>query len=140
MKSYVTAKFGGRERRFQLTIEGVGRLETVCGSGIGEIYQRLAMLQFRLRDITETIKNGLMGDGLAEDVATDMVADAIEKFRPATYLQLACDIMTACLYGIEQAQLVADRLQSEEKKQTGEGDLMRPATSPRTTGRRARQA
>lgn len=119
------ADFGGRRRKFQLRIGEIGELEQACGAGLGAVYARVATMQWRLDDLRETIRLGLIGGGASPGEAHMLVrryvdADAAPK---GGFLQLAADILMACINGVTAAA----------GKQEGEGTSGDPATSPPST-------
>ncbi|MFD2842248.1 GTA-gp10 family protein [Paracoccus cavernae] len=58
-----TVFFGDKERPFTLTDELVTELETTTGTGIGTLFQRLMAQAFKLGDLAEVIRLGLIGGG-----------------------------------------------------------------------------
>ncbi|MBZ6416006.1 MULTISPECIES: gene transfer agent family protein [Methylobacterium] len=121
-RTAVYAAFGGRHRKLQLTLGCIGELERICTAGIGEIQLRLASHRFYAADLRETIRLGLIGGG--EDLAG---AEALMRFnfdqQPlATHLQLAADLLSAAVAGVEP-----------EGNGVTEGRSDAPATSPSGT-------
>lgn len=135
LQSSVQAIFAQHPRSFRLTVDAIARLEMRCGAGVGAIYQRLAAGTFYQADVWDTIRFGLYGAGMAEDAALQLVASVNEArdARIGAYVQLAADILTAHFYGLDQAALALERLQLDEKKTPGEGDLLLPDPPPPAT-------
>jgi len=98
------AAFAGRDRVFCLRIGEIGELETLCGSGIGAIYTRIATLQLKMADLRETIRLGLIGGGAIASEADFLVARYVDDAPLNTHLQLAADILKALFEGAAAAQ------------------------------------
>lgn len=113
------APFAGRERRFQLRLAEICELERLAGAGIGEVALRLSAHTFRLADVRETIRLGLMGGGASEPEATALVIGNFDGRPLADYLPLAGEIVRAALSGVEP-----DEGKAEAESRDG------PATSP----------
>lgn len=120
----IVRPFGGRARVFRLRIGEIGELETLCAAGIGEIYLRVATQRYRLADLRETIRLGLIGGGAPPGEADMLVGRYVDGRPIAEYLQLAADILTALHAGAQDA---AQDSPDEPGKAAGSGG---PATSP----------
>jgi hypothetical protein len=112
----------GRRRKLELRLGEIGELERICGAGIAAILLRLSTMQWRYDDIRETIRLGLMGGGASEPDATAIVMRALDPAPKGTYLQLAADLLNACIIGVEPGK---------EQGETAESGA--PATSPPST-------
>ena len=110
--------------KFELRIGEIGELERVAQAGIGEIYMRMTGLRFRHADIRETIRLGLMGAGEIEATATSLVGFYVDPSPIGTHLQLAADILEACVNGVPPEGNV-------EGETVSQGDA--PATSSPST-------
>lgn len=98
------AFFGDAEYSFCLTDPMVIELEASTGTAIGVLFQRLVAQSFRLSDLIEIIRLGLIGAGTAPVVAERLVS-TYAKDRPlAEILPLALDVITARWLGNEEAQ------------------------------------
>lgn len=98
------AFFGDAEHSFCLTDPMIAELEASTGTAIGVLFQRLVAQAFRLSDLSEIIRLGLIGAGTAPAIAERLVA-TYAKDRPlAEVLPLALDVITARWLGTEEAQ------------------------------------
>lgn len=117
----IVRPFGGRDRAFDVAPLGiVEALERACDAGMGAIYARLEgtpmMLgdqvyripAFRHGDVRETIRLGLVGGGMDSREATELVMAEIDGGPIGPHLGLAVAILTAYLYGLEDALKKAD--------------------------------
>lgn len=90
-----TAFFGDAVYTFALTDTMIEELQHKTGIGIGALYQRVVASQFRVADIVEIIRCGLIGGGTAPEAA-DRLVSAYAKDRPfAESFPLALDILDA---------------------------------------------
>lgn len=64
--------FGDAVHAFALPFEEVQELERVTGTGIGGLYKRLTLGEFRLLEISETIRLALIGGGTSPKDAADL--------------------------------------------------------------------
>ena len=102
MSITVTLFFGDRERPFVLTDELVIELETQTGTAIGTLFQRLMAQAFKLADLAELIRLGLIGGGENPKEAERLV-NSYARNRPiAEVLPLATEIMAARWLGVDK--------------------------------------
>lgn len=98
------AFFGDRERDFTLTDPMVIELERQTGTGIGTLFARLTRTDFRLADLIEIIRLGLIGANTDPQEAFRLV-ETYAKNRPlAEVLPLALDVITARWVGADEVQ------------------------------------
>lgn len=102
-KTAFAASFAGKARVFDLRIGEIEELENLCGAGIGAIFSRLATLQFRLADVRETIRLGLIGGGMPASEATFFVKRYVDREPINENIQLAADILRALFDGVKDA-------------------------------------
>ena len=90
-----TAFFGDGEHTFALTDDMITELERITDLGIGALYQRAVHMQFKLADLVETIRLGLIGGDLSPEKAMQLT-DTYARNRPMGELYpLALDILDA---------------------------------------------
>ena len=90
-----TAFFGDATYTFALTDSMIEELQHKTGVGIGALYQRVIASQFRVADINEVIRLGLIGGGTAP-VEAQRLVDTYAKDRPfAESFPLALDVLDA---------------------------------------------
>ena len=123
LQTCVWRTFAGRRMKFELRIGEIGELERLTASGIGEIFFRMTTLRFKHADVRESIRLGMMGAGETEATATSLVSFYVDREPIGAHLQLAMDILTACVNGV-----------SPEGNGDGEGATSdAPATSSPST-------
>ena len=102
----IVREFAGLERRFELRLGEIRKLEAATGHGIGEVYRRLATLSFGYADVRETIKLALVGgsDGNTSEVEAEGLMRAFADGWPINDTHaLAMDIARAAFVGCDQA-------------------------------------
>lgn len=122
--TWIIADFAGQRRKFELRIGEIGELERLTHSGIAAILTRLVSMQWRNDDVRETIRLALIGGGTSEAGATGLALYTLDVAPKGQFLQLAADILAACING------------AAPKKADGEGTgpPETPATSSPSTG------
>ena len=121
------ATFAGRQRIFDLRIDEIGQLETLCGSGIGAIYTRVATLQFRLSDVRETIRLGLIGGGLVASHADLLVEQNVDGRPINESVPLAYSILKHLFDGLAAA---TEDDPSGEAERSGSPATSAPSSQP----------
>lgn len=97
----VRLDFAGEERPFALLIRELRALQSVCDAGPGELLQRFDAQRYRVDDVRETIRQGLIGGGLTDAVATKLMRDHFDNRPLAQFVVLAQIIVAAALVGVE---------------------------------------
>ncbi|WP_180982422.1 gene transfer agent family protein [Methylocella silvestris] len=100
LSTAVYRTLGGRDYRFQLRLGEMRELERLCNAGIGAIWRRMAMLEFRVDDLRETIRLGLIGGGTPEPEAEAIVRFSIDARPVNDYFDLALAIIKAMFEGV----------------------------------------
>lgn len=96
-----SAFYGDSIRTFRLTDPMVIELERLTETGIGSLFLRLTRNDFRLPDLIEVIRLGLIGGGTSTEEAARLV-DTYARHRPiAEILPLALDVLDARWSGSE---------------------------------------
>jgi len=114
----INLKFADGEYRFALPLEQIRELQDKTGAGIGELYGRVlkgrladqvdighpAFAAFRVDDVRETIRLGLVGggegmvDGADVKVSALRANDLISRYVDAMPLKEQWDLAAAILY------------------------------------------
>jgi len=115
-----TAFFGDATYTFALTDDMILELEHKTAIGIGALYRRVVSADFRLIDITEIIRLGLIGGGTSPAAAKRLVdAYAINRPFDETF-PMALDILDARWTGTPAAPVAA---QDEINQAAASGDM-----------------
>lgn len=107
--SKVTLAWGGEtEMTFRLRIGELVELQEKCDAGPAFIAERLATNKWRLSDIRETIRLGLIGGGQTDTQALNLVkryVDDLDRNPLQLNVNIAFAIVTAVLVGVEDEPL-----------------------------------
>jgi hypothetical protein len=136
----IALPFGDATHVFRLRIGELRELETKRNSGMFEIYNRLAALNFRVDDITEVLRLGLIGGGMAPPMALGLVAKYV---APTTFLVnavIARAVLAAAIMGDETDPVGKEQAESLMAPTETTGSNSRPSseTAPQWDGHRAR--
>lgn len=90
-----TAFFGDGEHTFALTDDMITELERIADLGIGALYLRCVNMQFKISDLVEVIRLGLIGGGASPKQAARLT-DTYGRNRPIDELYpLVVDVLDA---------------------------------------------
>lgn len=119
----VTLDFAGERRVFRLAIGQLRALQEACGAGPLQIYRRLLEGGWRIDDLRETLRLGLIGGGATDALATRLVRQTVDDFGtpPMELLPPAKAILLAALFGVPDEALPEDAQPGEA--QMGEAQL-----------------
>ena len=87
------------EHRFRLGWGELIKLQEACDAGPLVIFGRLGSGTWRLNDIRETMRLGLIGGGKTPDAALALVRDYVEARPPMENVALARAILGAAVLG-----------------------------------------
>ena len=87
--------FGDGPHAFALTDPMLTELERLTGMGIGALYQRTVAMQFHAAHLTEIIRLGLIGGGMAPEQAQRLTATYATNRPFDEIVPLALDILDA---------------------------------------------
>lgn len=115
-----TAYFGDSVKTFTLTDSVITELQHKTDLGIGALFLRITASQFRVADIVEIIRLGLIGGGTSPTDAQRLV-DAYAKDRPFDEtFPLALDILDARWSGKQEASAIP---QDDLRQAAASGDM-----------------
>lgn len=111
---------------FRLPIGPAIELEEKCAAGLREIYTRLATGTWRIADLRETLRLGLIGGGLAPDAALRLVRRYVDERPFEENVRPAMLVLMAALVGVPD-----DQPKAAKKKAVQPGKAKRrPAKAP----------
>lgn len=93
------AFLGDRERAFTLTPALIAELERSTGAGIGGLARRIPALDYKLHEITEIIRLGLIGGGEHPKAAEALVSTYVVGRPVSETWNVALGIITATMFG-----------------------------------------
>ncbi|KGM34994.1 gene transfer agent family protein [Inquilinus limosus] len=127
---------------FALKLKQIEELQRLCNAGLGEIAQRLLVeRRWRVGDIVETIRLGLIGGGLPAVRARELVDTYLDgrpladPRDPANPLTTAQAVIMAAYFGVAEAAE-----ESEGKAEAAAGDGTDGSTSRPSPGKPSRSA
>lgn len=104
----LTTDFGNDNYTFALRWGQLASLQEACDAGPYVILERLATGTWKINDIRETIRYGLIGGGLTPPAALSLVREYVELRPPMENLLLARAILTAGLMGAPEEKVGED--------------------------------
>ncbi len=96
----VTLEYAGEERPFRLLLGNILDIETACGNvGIGAIYKRVAMSDYRIRDIHAVVLQGLIGGGMKDVDARALVDERFDLVPIQQHVNVALAVLVDAMAG-----------------------------------------
>lgn len=132
--------FGDGEYTFRLAIGQLNELDEKCDAGPMEQMARLQGGTWRLKDLRETIRLGLIGGGLAPADAFRMVRRYVDDRPLAESVPIAQAVLYAAVIGDPGDELGEDGAGTETATAPAASSTSPGVTeaAPRSAGRRAR--
>jgi hypothetical protein len=134
---------------FALKLKQIEELQRLCNAGLGEIAQRLLVeRRWRVSDVVETIRLGLVGGGLPAVRARELVDTYVDgrpladPRDPANPLATAQAIIMAAYFGVAEAAEEPEGKAGAAADDGTDGSTSRPSTAKpsRSASRRAKSA
>lgn len=125
----ITADFGDGAYVFALKWGQLAGLQEVCDAGPFVILDRLSNGTWKVGDIRETIRYGLIGGGVPPTDALNLVREYVEGRPPMENILLARAILSAGLVGAPEENVGERQAASRKTKKksttsrTGKSDL-----------------
>lgn len=91
--------FNGQRTMFKLTWRELMKIQEACDAGPYVVLDRLVTGRWRLQDISEVIKWGLIGGGMSQSAALSLVETEVEGRRPLENLVIAQTVLGAGVVG-----------------------------------------
>lgn len=104
MRDPEVINWAGGEHPFLLRIGEMLALEKNCGTGISAVFARLSSSltgapAWHVADITETLRLGLIGGGLARDEAQKLVSRTVDRAGLLSLAPIAMAVLLVSLKG-----------------------------------------
>lgn len=90
----------GGEHDFALPLGQLRALQTACDAGPEEVFNRLRTGRWRVADITETLRLGLIGAGMDSAAAQKLVAPLLDLHPLIDFKLTAITVLAAALLGV----------------------------------------
>lgn len=139
VKNEVWLEFADGEYLFKLKLAQLAELQEKCDASIGSIYTRVILAEYKVEDLFETIRLGLIGGGRAvvndqEVKVTDILArKLIQRYcdRPLDELhKIAVAVLGACVVGYESGEDKKAGKVPAETMDPEQGGLVSPPPMP----------
>ena len=111
--------WGDGEHTFRLAIGQLRELQDKCGAGPMEILSRLTSGTWRVDDLRETIRLGLIGGGKTPTDALILVARYVDAFPLVNSVAPAQAVLMAALVGVENDPVGKPMAAKTKRKATG---------------------
>lgn len=98
----ITIAWADGEHRFRLAIGQLRELQEKCDAGPAEIAARLSNGRWRLNDVRETIRLGLIGGGMAPGDAHKLTVRYVDERPWLESVQPAQAVLMAALVGVPE--------------------------------------
>lgn len=98
--------WGGDERRFLLAIEQVIALEDATDSGCQEVLERILSHRWRVQDLQQTLRLGLIGGGTDPKIARRLVDETVVSGKLMASALAAQAVLSAALVGRSERESV----------------------------------
>ncbi|EJL57968.1 hypothetical protein PMI09_00673 [Rhizobium sp. CF122] len=97
--------FNGRRTFFKLTWRELMKIQEACDAGPYVVLDRLVSGRWHLQDIAEVIKWGLIGGGLSQMDALELVESEVEGRPPLENLVVAQKVLGAGVIGSTEEEV-----------------------------------
>jgi hypothetical protein len=113
---------------FKLAWRELMKIQEACDAGPYVVLDRLVSGRWRLQDISEVIKWGLIGGGMPQGDALKLVETEVEARPPLENLTIAQTVLGAGVVGTEEEEVgkkseAAKRGRRKSRSRTGNSDL-----------------
>jgi Phage tail tube protein, GTA-gp10 len=125
--------WGDGENTFNIArLKCVLELEEKCNAGIAEVYQRVSIGRWRLIDVRETLRLGLIGAGMPPDKALRLINRYCDDRPYAESVLVAQAILAVAMVGVPGDDL-EKKAQAERAKDDQSTASMERSPAPSST-------
>lgn len=111
--------FNGQRTMFKLAWRELMKIQEACDAGPYVVLDRLVSGRWRLQDISEVIKWGLIGAGMPQGDALRLVETEVEGRPPLENLVIAQTVLGAGVFGAPEEDVgKKSAAASQEKRKT----------------------
>jgi hypothetical protein len=122
--------WAGDERLFRLRLGELRELQTLCDAGPEEIKDRILLGKWRVDDLREVLRLGLIGGGMDPIKAIALMKQHFDEVEPLKNKTPAFLVITAGLCGDPQDE-VGKKAGAEESQKSGSASP--PSTEPESS-------
>lgn len=120
--------FNGQRTMFKLAWRELMKIQEACDAGPYVVLDRLVSGRWRLQDISEVIKWGLIGAGMSQGDALKLVEAEVQGRPPLENLVIAQTVLGAGVVGAPEEDVgkksaAASRAKQKTRSRTGKSGL-----------------
>lgn len=124
-----TVPFNGQKTFFKLAWRELMKIQEACDAGPYVVLDRLVSGRWRLQDISEVIKWGLIGGGMPQGDALKLVENEVEGRPPLENLAIAQQILGAGVVGAPEEEVGKKSAAAKQKTRSRTGKSALPPSS-----------
>lgn len=124
-----TVPFNGQKTFFKLAWRELMKIQEACDAGPYVVLDRLVSGRWRLQDISEVIKWGLIGGGMPQGDALKLVENEVEGRPPLENLAIAQQILGAGVVGAPEEEVGKKSAAAKQKIRSRTGKSALPPSS-----------
>ncbi|MDX0310561.1 gene transfer agent family protein [Sinorhizobium meliloti] len=124
-----TVPFNGQKTFFKLAWRELMKIQEACDAGPYVVLDRLVSGRWRLQDISEVIKWGLIGGGMPQADALKLVENEVEGRPPVENLAIAQQVLGAGVVGAPEEEVGKKFAAAKQKTRSRTGKSALPPSS-----------
>lgn len=115
----ITLTWADGDYKFRTDLGGWREIQEKCGCGLIEIMDRLQDRRWRVDDIREPIRVGLIGGGMTPTQALGLVRLYVDQRPLAESIPIAMTVVMAAIVGLPDDPADGDRSKKNDEPETG---------------------
>ncbi|MDX0487537.1 gene transfer agent family protein [Sinorhizobium medicae] len=124
-----TVPFNGQKTFFKLAWRELMKIQEACDAGPYVVLDRLVSGRWKLQDISEVIKWGLIGGGMPQGEALKLVENEVECRPPLENLAIAQQVLAAGVVGAPEEEVGKKSAAVKQKTRSRTGKSALPLSS-----------
>jgi hypothetical protein len=126
--------WGDGQHKFNVAkIKSALELEEKCDAGVAQIFQRIRSDSWKINDVRETLRIGLIGGGMTPDKALSLINRYCDDRPWAESLQPAIYVLMAAMLGVPGDD-VGKKAETERAKEDQPSEKMDESSVPLSMG------
>lgn len=130
----IVLAFGDGDHTFKIGWGQLAKIQEACDAGPFVILDRLASGRWKIEDIREPLRWGLIGGGLAPSEALKLIRDYVEDRPPHENLGIARQVMMAGVLGAPDEDRTPKKDQAPDQETDSTASQMGSSGSEPSTG------
>ncbi|WP_457812349.1 gene transfer agent family protein [Sinorhizobium meliloti] len=124
-----TVPFNGQKTFFKLAWRELMKIQEACDAGPYVVLDRLVSGRWKLQDISEVIKWGLIGGGMPQGETLKLVEKEVEGRPPLENLAIAQQVLAAGVVGAPEEEVGKKSAAAKQKTRSRTGKSALPPSS-----------